>query len=1185
MLKRYLLPFAAVCALLFSCKVEEPAELQPGNTTPGYVLVDLSAELEAVKSDISEGHTVWSAGDAIKIYWDGGCGTASLVSGAGSSSATFRGQVPEGKAVKYAVYPADAESSLDESTVSVQIPINQTGSFKAGNIAVSNVDGSGVLHFFNVNSFICVELKGSDITEIEVESVDGSPLVGVQDVSFASGAAIGGASATSSFVSITASGAGKYFISILPGVTHKSGLLLKYYKTSGVSKYHLAKSISTVRSHVLAFGEFEPDGNYYVTVAGAGNHSGVSWENAFSKDQMWEKLYLSGEESAEEKDAKIAAIDGATFHLGAGTYDFGENPNIKYEGSNTVVLNFKGGYPAGGGTQNLSSYRADFTGSDAHAALRVKGKVDVSFEGIGFVHGSVSEDEKGVIDLNGDPNEGWEITASMSHCYIGGNTNTSFADASHENHNQGAGLRLRWVSYFSADHVTFENNTSYAAAGAFIRNTQAEFTDCVFRNNTVYNKAGAVYVTGDDNDSSVTVFTSCTFDGNVSEAYNGGAILQNKGRGKYTNCTFTNNKALNKARVTEDGYGGAISHVGGPIDIKNCSFSGNVAYQGGCIAFSSSGEATVEGSSFDGNGDASLSGDGGALSVSKGTVTISNCTFTGNTAFNDTADRDDGEGYGGAIDSYAEAKLIIEDCTFSGNTAWTGGAVNANCAGGITVSGSTFTGNGSANTRNGGALFVKKKTNVTESSFYSNTSKYGGAILLDGGATLKPENSDFYGNTADDGGAIYVKSNSHLYIKGGRFGGTNDGEPNYATNGNGGAIYLKDKSWFTVTEAQFSGNRASSFAGSIYAGNTGNCIIEGCDFTLCHASWGGAIATKKGDMGELRIGGGSFTECSSGSGGAIQVRGKGVMNVNTWDGEGCIFRENYAEDKSNKEDRFGGAICIEQNPTVNLFRAAFIGNHAGVGGAIYSMDKDGNYPDIFIDECSFDGNYISRKWGPAFATDGVHNFCMHNCSVRGSYTKAGEADWRKDLKPSWICIDDVTGVSTISNCTIIGNVQYSSDGENFTPLTDNTALIAVWGNQVNYITNCIVVPEDSGIDAFRGDTGSEKLDLYYTHYSSLAAATLANSGGNVSGRIKDNLDGLFWNDSWSSGEYVTRGFWQWDGKMAGTSPSMATQSNVVSRLTGICPDFVTWIDTDINNDQRRMDRGTGAWWPGAYQSQ
>ena len=154
---------------------------------------------------------------------------------------------------------------------------------------------------------------------------------------------------------------------------------------------------------------------------------------------------------------------------------------------------------------------------------------------------------------------------------------------------------------------------------------------------------------------------------------------------------------------------------------------------------------------------------GGAI-YNQGNLTVTNCTFTNNTAE-----------IGGAINNYnygaGSATCTITDSTFTNNTAnHFGGAINnnnyneedhgdgsANCS----VTGSTFTNNtanygGAINNYNYGA--GSATCTVTGSNFQNNTAiRDGGAIFnynFEGSANCTITESTFTNNTANRGGAI-----------------------------------------------------------------------------------------------------------------------------------------------------------------------------------------------------------------------------------------------------------------------------------------------------------------------------------------------------------------------------------------------------------------------------------------------
>ena len=180
---------------------------------------------------------------------------------------------------------------------------------------------------------------------------------------------------------------------------------------------------------------------------------------------------------------------------------------------------------------------------------------------------------------------------------------------------------------------------------------------------------------------------------------------------------------------------------------------------------------TIEGIVFE-NGETAT--DGGAVSVSYGSVTVLDSSFTGNTA----------AGHGGAI--YMESGVAtISDSSFTGNTADEGGAICLffnditltrvrfldNVASGyggavaclglsLTVRFSLFQGNSAG--WHGGAIDVHQYagTIIERSQFIDNHAGQEGGALGANGSDLDIRSSLFQGNTAgEQGGAIWFRSN------------------------------------------------------------------------------------------------------------------------------------------------------------------------------------------------------------------------------------------------------------------------------------------------------------------------------------------------------------------------------------------------------------------------------------------
>ena len=961
-----------LCATaLLSCvkEVEPSLDNSDESIVPeGYVLQTFSAVSEQTKTSIVSGNTVWNEEDKILTLCTDGTVTDpfSLVEGAGTTAGKFQGLVPDGKTVSCAIYPHDVYTSASETTVSVSIASEQPGTFAAGNIAVAKVDNENKLSFKNVNSFLVFQLKPeSGVTKVKVSSVDGSPLAGIVAVDCSSETPTAGeVSEASPSVSMTTDGEGIYYMSIVSGITHAQGLKMTYYsgeEETGV--YYFNRNLKIAVNMMYQLGEVETDGNYYVTVDGAGSRNGMNWANAFSKADMWKRITLSENHTDATNEAKFAALDGATFHLAAGEYDWGAEATISIEEDEEIFFKVIGGYDASTAERDLENNLTVFTGNGEHQIFVLGGNMDVEFDGVNFVSG---------------------------------------------------------------------------------------------------------YVDG-----------------------NGGALQISSGAWSFTDCKFSENEAA-----------------------KN----------------------------------------GGAISISGGSLSLENCDFADNIALNDNVDRTSGNGYGGAIDSDG-AMLSIKGGTFSGNMAWRGGALSIyNCGNDAVIDNVTFSNNGNENTRDAGAIYASYGTKVTNSDFTGNTSKYGGCIYV------KDKTTKVYGCLFE----------------------------NNSASGNAGAIGVGEKG---QAEIYSSGNRVSTFIGNSASGYGGalnfesrvNSIknrVNNAVFKGNNAQFGGAVAVYGAANKATNV---YFNNCTFGGledddanyashktekahGGAIFLEDNSYVNLGL-----CTLACNHA-------DNFGGAICVQGSNGLELYRSSFIGNYAYTGGAVYTeVGKDGGYSDFYVDECSFDGNYITNSYGAVFNVNGVDDFVMYNSSVRGSYTTNNNSDKKQGLAPCWIAIDVVQNTSSISNSSIIGDVRrLKSNGVDFEILTKNTALIAAWGDK-HYFTNNIILPESSGVASIGGG-GSDKIDLNYNIYNKVIGVDATDNGGNTGGLTSIAIDGLEWSNEDSNSYY-----WKWNGTINGSTPSLTNQNDVRNRVVDICSEFVTWSGSDFNTDQRNVAR-SGDWWPGAYQS-
>jgi predicted outer membrane repeat protein len=159
--------------------------------------------------------------------------------------------------------------------------------------------------------------------------------------------------------------------------------------------------------------------------------------------------------------------------------------------------------------------------------------------------------------------------------------------------------------------------------------------------------------------------------------------------GEYTlpgDCTLAGTIDVNGS-LTIHGNGHTIDAAGNQafyvdsgesLALDNVTVTSGYAWDGGAIS-SAYGTVTVSNSTFSGN---SADSEGGAISSAYGTVTVSNSTFSGNSAVYN----------GGAIHNWYTT-LAVTNSTFSGNTAGSAAGAIYNFGSTATISHSTFSGN------------------------------------------------------------------------------------------------------------------------------------------------------------------------------------------------------------------------------------------------------------------------------------------------------------------------------------------------------------------------------------------------------------------------------------------------------------------------------------------------------------
>ena len=466
----------------------------------------------------------------------------------------------------------------------------------------------------------------------------------------------------------------------------------------------------------------------------------------------------------------------------------------------------------------------------------------------------------------------------------------------------------------SAGELTIGSGTTIRNAlnGGAINATAGNITVGGTIQNCSAAEGGAVYHSGN---GTVTLNGTGSIQNNTASSGNGGAVYLAGGTVSVSGTSkITGNKA-------ESGKGGAI-YCPGTVVIEidqGGIITGNTAKEGGAI-YAETGTISISKSADNVSpaitGNTATVGNGGAIRIGAGSVSISGGSVSNNKAEN---------GLGGAVYANNASVTISETAVVKSNSAKEGGAVYS-VSGTVTVSGGEVDSN-TAKAGSGGAVYAGSgNVTVSGGSMSSNTSANGsgGAVYADSG-NVSVTGGSLSGNTAkSNGGAISANSgtvtlsasaDSTVIISG-----------NTATNGSGGAIYAGTGA-VGVTGITLTGNRAGTNGGAVYA-ESGAVSAANSTFGGSNENDGNTAGTSGGAIyagsGNVTVSGGSMSgnRADSGDGGVLYA-GSGAAAVS-----GTQFNNNSASYGK------GGAVYIDSG-SATLTTVSAEGGSAQNGAAVF----------------------------------------------------------------------------------------------------------------------------------------------------------------------------------------------------------------------------------------------------------
>lgn len=526
---------------------------------------------------------------------------------------------------------------------------------------------------------------------------------------------------------------------------------------------------------------------------------------------------------------------------------------------------------------------------------------------------------------------------------------------------------------------TLQYNKSRDGAGLYWnahghKDTKCTIDGCIFRHNFASHRGGGVMLETsfefkDDMTERQTVISD-----NYASSYGGGIVITGYNGGLITggNMEMRLNDKL-KVTNNKSGYGGGIGFYFDKMSfttktninaiIDGCEISNNTAtISGGAISFrnysgnrSDQGHITIgikmDSGLFENNTAVNY---GGALHVENTNIGYTSPQSEGDVVImrgNTVTSAEENNGNGGAL--YLEkGSLTMGRTLFNGNSATRDGGAVYVTGGTLTTEGtSTIQDNIAGN--NGGGLWIGGNFVVAENkeiSFDGNTAKNGGGAYVQGAMTVKGS-ANVDGNTASD-------SAGGIYVKGGNLTVTNNSNSssieiinNSAANKGGGIVVEAGNIVFN--KADISNNRAGydssreAYGGAICLTDGSITIDEGSIHDNYSTKYGGAIYASNSDFSKAAktislLGSGLFQKNNASYGGGLYVSGNidmtfagSVVNNNAVNGGG-IFLSNGAKLKITGgiiKQNIAKGLSGQEKPVTGYQSAS--ANVHGVGGGVF----------------------------------------------------------------------------------------------------------------------------------------------------------------------------------------------------------------------------------------------------------
>ena len=575
------------------------------------------------------GNFAWANGDEVKVLYDGGSTTATASVSEGKT--TFEPVIPEGIETIWLVYPSSMTASLDGDNLVVDMPAVQKNALKGYFVAKANFGDESVSFKHPVCYYkFVVDGDGVDVTRLTLTSAASNNLTAASlSLSFdASGEPSVTPVSAAATLTVDFSGAGTYYVPVLPGVSPEAGdLTFQFYrgeaKTEKAGAFRYSKEIDNNRADILNWGSLPAKAtNRYVSTTGSIDNNGATAEAPWNFDKFQAFIENNTKNGNTARDAAaIALYDGINIRFAGGEFTINSKVTTYYN-LNGITSGIK--INMLGADDGTTVFKGESSGVILWDIYRVAGD-SYYFKNITFKDGKNESSEAGCFRLGSRAH-----TVSFEDCTFNNNSATTSGK-------NGGAFYVSNATTLSFKNCTMTNNSANGYGGFMsITNTStAYFEGCTFTKN--HGTFGGVFDVVSGSEATITC-VDCTFGDGTEDGKNyattGGGVLigRNTKVQSFTDCVFNYNTAGGNWTSCIYLYG-----TKGRLNINRCLFKNNIGLNRGVIGANVTSSAVADAhliylnaSSFYNNTMTGADGYGSVIQGNYGTTVCMNNVTTNN---------------------------------------------------------------------------------------------------------------------------------------------------------------------------------------------------------------------------------------------------------------------------------------------------------------------------------------------------------------------------------------------------------------------------------------------------------------------------------------------------------------------------------------------------------------------------